>query len=124
MTSLCFVVQLADRTSIVAKGVFIVCIIGTSLLLNHSPSEWFSAYKKPAAFRGRRLAIRGNSCQLLGEAFFRITSWLPPSTMEVEDTTVRRAFCCNSSMLSAPQLHMVLRTLYSVVCTPSASGPA
>ena len=25
---------------------------------------------------------------------------------------------------SAPQLHMVERTLYSVVCTPSASGPA
>ena len=45
-------------------------------------------------------------------------------TMDVEETTVRRAFCCSSGMDSAPQLHMVERTLYSVVCTPSASGPA
>ena len=36
-----------------------------------------------------------------------MTSWLPPSTMEVEETTVRRAFCCSSGMDSAPQLHMV-----------------
>ena len=27
--------------------------------------------------------------------------------MEVEDTTVRRAFSCSSGMESAPQLHMV-----------------
>ena len=58
------------------------------------------------------------------ELFFKITSWLPPSTMEVEDTTVSRAFSCSSGMVSAPQLHMVDFTLYSVVCTPSASGPA
>ena len=58
------------------------------------------------------------------ELFFKITSWLPPSTMEVEDTTVSRALSCSSGMVSAPQLHMVDFTLYSVVCTPSASGPA
>ena len=46
MTSLCFFVQLPDRTSILAKGVFLVLMIGKSLLLNHSPSEWFSLYKK------------------------------------------------------------------------------
>ena len=46
MTFLCLFVQLPDRTSILSKGVFIVRIIGRSLLLNHSPSEWFSLYKK------------------------------------------------------------------------------
>ena len=39
--------QLADRILILAKGVFVVIIIAIRLLLNHSPSEWFSAYKKP-----------------------------------------------------------------------------
>ena len=56
--------------------------------------------------------------------FFRMTSWLPPSTMLVEETTVRRAFYCSSGMVSAPQLHMVLRTLESVTYTPSFSAPA
>ena len=45
MTSLCFFVQLADRTLILSKGSFSVYIIATRLLLNHSPSEWFSEYK-------------------------------------------------------------------------------
>jgi len=45
MTSLCLFVQLPDRTSILEKGVFIVCIIGRNLLLNLSPSEWFSYTK-------------------------------------------------------------------------------
>jgi len=39
-------VQLADRTFILNKGSFSVYIIGISLPLNHSPSEWFSSYKK------------------------------------------------------------------------------
>ena len=55
---------------------------------------------------------------------FRMTSWLPPSTMLVEETTVSLAFCCSSGMESAPQLHMVERTLYSVLETPSFSEPA
>ena len=38
--------QLADRIFIIAKGVLFVRIIDKSLLLNHSPSEWFSLYKK------------------------------------------------------------------------------
>ena len=46
MASFCWFVQLPDRTSILAKGVFLVLMIGKSLLLNHSPSEWFSLYKK------------------------------------------------------------------------------
>ena len=46
MTSLCFFVQLADRTLILSKGSFSVYIIATRLLLNHSPSEWFSYTKK------------------------------------------------------------------------------
>ena len=38
--------QLADRIFIIAKGVLFVRIIDISLLWNHSPSEWFSLYKK------------------------------------------------------------------------------
>ena len=51
MTSLYFFVQPPDRTSILAKGVFLVLIIGRSLLLNHSPSEWFSLYNKKPTVR-------------------------------------------------------------------------
>lgn len=50
MTSLCFFVQLADRTLILSKGSFSVYIIATRLLLNHSPSEWFTYTKKQAPF--------------------------------------------------------------------------
>ncbi len=39
MTSLCFFVQLADRTLILSKGSFSVYIIAFRLLLNHSPCE-------------------------------------------------------------------------------------
>ena len=46
MASLCFFVQLPDRTPILAKGVFLCTSFGRSLFWNHSPSEWFSKYKK------------------------------------------------------------------------------
>ena len=46
MTSFCFFVQLADRTLILKQKEFFVFIIAIRLLLNHSPSEWFSVYKK------------------------------------------------------------------------------
>ena len=46
MTSFCFFVQLADRTLILKQEKFFVFIIATRLFLNHSPSEWFSLYKK------------------------------------------------------------------------------
>ena len=39
--------QLADRTLILKQKEFFVFIIATRLLWNHSPSEWFSLYKKP-----------------------------------------------------------------------------
>jgi hypothetical protein len=56
-------VQLADRIFIIAKGVLFVRIIDKSLLLNHSPSEWFSLYnKKPETFlfqvSGGKMGIR------------------------------------------------------------------
>ena len=54
----------------------------------------------------------------------RMTSCAPPSMILVEDTSVSLAFCCNSLMLSAPQLHMVERILLSVRSTFSLSGPA
>ena len=49
MASLCFFVQLPDRTPILAKGVFLCTSSGRSLFWNHSPSEWFSKYKKQTA---------------------------------------------------------------------------
>ena len=57
MTSLCFVVQLADRTSILRKGSFFVIIIATRLLLNHSPSEWFSVYNEKFTTGNRRRQV-------------------------------------------------------------------
>ena len=53
MTSFCFFVQLADRTLILKQKEFFVFIIATRLLWNHSPSEWFSVYKKGGAIRRR-----------------------------------------------------------------------
>ena len=53
-----------------------------------------------------------------------ITSWLPPSTMLVEETTVSLALDWSYGMELQPQLHMVLFTLYRVDWTPSARGPA
>ena len=44
--------------------------------------------------------------------------------METEDTSVSLAFSRSSGMVSAPQLHMVDRTLASVVAMPSDSLPA
>ena len=61
---------------------------------------------------------------VFGLLFFRMTSWLPPSTIDVEETTVSLAFSWSSGIESAPQLHIVERTLYNVVVTPSASEPA
>ena len=53
MTSLCFLeMQLADRVSILSKGSCFVYIISISLLLNHSPSEWFSIRQE----KGGRIA--------------------------------------------------------------------
>ncbi len=46
MISFCFFVQLADRTLILKQKEFFAFIIATRLFLNHSPSEWFSLYKK------------------------------------------------------------------------------
>ena len=40
-----------------------------------------------------------------------VTSWYPPSTIDVADTSVRRAFFCRSGMFVTPTLHMVDFTL-------------
>ena len=55
---------------------------------------------------------------------FKSTSWAPPSTMDTELTSVSFAFSRSSGMVSAPQLHMVERTLASVVAMPSLRAPA
>ena len=39
--------------------------------------------------------------------FFRMTSWLPPSTILTEETSVSLAFFFRSARLVTPQLHMV-----------------
>ena len=50
MISLCFFCEVGRPHSYSkAKGVLLVYIIAIRLLLNHSPSEWFSAYKKAGA---------------------------------------------------------------------------
>lgn len=51
-----FLVQLVDYTLILSKGSFSLYIIAKSLLLNRSPSEWFSLYKNRQAST-RRLSI-------------------------------------------------------------------
>ena len=43
--------QLADRIFIVDKGSFSVYIIAIRLLLNHSPSEWFSYIQKTPRYK-------------------------------------------------------------------------
>ena len=57
--------QLADRTLILKQKEFFVFIIATRLLWNHSPSEWFSLYKKPGRFPGRALGHMGLTAQNL-----------------------------------------------------------
>ena len=61
---------------------------------------------------------------IVGAVSLRMTSWAPPSTMEVAETRVSLAFCWNSGMVSAPQLHMVDFTLLSVIATLSFRLPA
>ena len=60
-----------------------------------------------------------------GEVFsFRMTSCAPPSTILVEETSVRTAFSCSSSIESAPQLHIVDLTFESDKATLSLRDPA
>ena len=54
----------------------------------------------------------------------RITSWAPPSTMDVAETRVSLAFSWSSGIERAPQLHMVDLTLLSDMVTLSWRGPA
>ena len=72
-------------------------------------SEKSEGAGRPAYFQNASAETQPFST--FGVLFFSMTSWLPPSTMLVEETTVRRAFSCSSGMESAPQLHMVLLTL-------------
>lgn len=62
MTSFCFFVQLADRTLILKQKEFFVFIIATRLLWNHSPSEWFSLYKKRDVSRRLFFLFRAYFC--------------------------------------------------------------
>lgn len=55
---------------------------------------------------------------------FNTTSWAPPSTILTDDTRVSLALLWNSGMLKAPQLHMVERTLLSVMLRLSWRLPA
>ena len=84
-----------------------------------------SAYGMPSV--GERYSVYNFSLHtnfLYFVVSFRRTSCAPPSTMETAETSVKRAFCWSSGMVSAPQLHMVERTLASVICTLSERRPA
>ena len=59
-----------------------------------------------------------------GAAERRVTSWAPPSTIEVAETRVSLASRCRSGMLITPQLHMVDLTLYREASTLSCREPA
>ena len=50
MTSLCLACAVGRPHFHYSKGSFSFCSIDYSLLLNHSPSEWFSLYKKAISF--------------------------------------------------------------------------
>ncbi len=65
------IVQLADRTSILCKGSFSVYIIAIRLLLNHSPSEWFSLYKKRDRCRSWLQRLRSPYLRVLMKMFAR-----------------------------------------------------
>ncbi len=53
------------------------------------------------------------------EVFFTTTSCAPPSRIEAGLTKVIFAFCCNSGIERAPQLHIVCTILLVVICTLS-----
>ena len=57
--------QLADRTFILSKGSFSVYIIAIRLLLNHSPSEWFSSYKNHPDTALSELHLSDNAIEVL-----------------------------------------------------------
>src|SRR5699024_7534062 len=63
MTSLCLACAVGRPHFLYSKGSFSFCSIDYSLLLNHSPSEWFSLYKKMRSgdwtYHASRTAHRG-----------------------------------------------------------------
>ena len=85
-------------------------------------SNYLFPLKKQACHQTGLLVLPG----YLSVVFFslRMTSWAPPSTMDVAETRVILAFCCSSGMVRAPQLHMVDLILLVVFSTFSLSGPA
>ena len=54
-------------------------MIGKSLLLNHSPSEWFSLYKKPRLFSREQTGLSGltGSFPLCYDKE-KSSEWMPP----------------------------------------------
>ena len=92
MTSLCFFVQLADRTLILSKGSFSVYIIATRLLLNHSPSEWFS-YTKKAAVYAAATACRKTGLTPLFRDFHGALAPTARAGSHAGKPLLRKAFC-------------------------------
>jgi len=65
MTSLCLACAVGRPHFYYSKGSFSCCSIDYSLLLNHSPSEWFSLYKNtplPQRFCSRGVFLYGTIC--------------------------------------------------------------
>ena len=86
--------------------------------------DFFSRIKKTAPFFPERCCFHNIFSYFAGEVDRRVTSWYPPSTMEVEDTRVSLASRCRSGIFVTPQLHMVLLTLYRLASTLSCREPA
>jgi len=93
--------------------------------LGHLPPE--GRYRRGVLFWAKK-ALRGGLAGP-GDHFTvvverRVTSWAPPSTMEVAETRVSLASRWRSGMVMTPQLHMVDLTLYKEASTLSWRGPA
>ena len=82
------------------------------------------SHQKTAPFFPERCCFHNIFSYFAGEVDRRVTSWYPPSTMEVEDTRVSLASRCRSGIFVTPQLHMVLLTLYRLASTLSCREPA
>ena len=132
-TSVSHIASLAHMsrcTSMIPDSAIFVKVEGDNLINNRD--LWESTLRKkttactknPTSAKTRRIWVRAKSAYLLFTESLSRTSCAPPSTMETEDTRVSFALSRSSSMVSAPQLHMVERTLERVVAMPSDREPA
>ena len=100
MTSLCLACAVGRPHFHYSKGSFSFCSIDYSLLLNHSPSEWFSSYKKKAACSHSRQPFYFIICQT--PMLFMVGHIVPVSCICPADTGGRQAEFPVGLWLNAP----------------------